>query len=105
MFKTILVGLGALIIGMLVYLYSELSSLRNALEASSAQLSLTIEKESRPLLVKLSTPKRIYTFKIPARCVIQNGVIKNVFLDSSFSEPSAEPELPPASSPASVEEQ
>lgn len=61
MFKTLILGLAALILGMLAYLYSEISQLRQEQEA--ATLTLQIEptvpgEQGESVCVKISAPDK-----------------------------------------------
>ena len=80
MFRTLIIGLGALIVGMLAYLYSELAALREAAQADQgAQIVLEVASlpescAGQELRVDISSPeaKRQIIISAPGRYTIRN---------------------------------
>lgn len=80
MFKTFIIGLGALIVGMLVYLYSELSQLRAQAERRGEGLVLRISHPAEGLQVALTGSERRLQLPmdVPGRYVVHELLVVEV---------------------------
>ena len=87
MFRTLIFGLAALILGMLVYLYNEISTLR---QAPPQRIILTVEDNASVTIQPVGSAMIDLSTCTPGRYLIEQGSVTKIEDSSSSSAPEEE---------------